>query len=86
MVVVFTVIYQYPNLLEGADSVGRQLRGDKECNEGSGITNSDRVWRNMVPESDARSVLPPVSGNILSEPLNLFVTKLGMVVHGRGLE
>ena len=30
MVVVFTVIYQYPNLLEGADSVGGQLHGDNE--------------------------------------------------------
>ena len=44
----------YPNLSEGADRVGGQLRGDKEC-PFSGVTNSGRVWR-RVPESDARSV------------------------------
>ena len=47
--------YWYPNLSEGADRVGRQLRGDKECSF-SGVTNSGRVWR-KVKESDARSVL-----------------------------
>ncbi len=46
--------YQYPNLSEGADRVGGQLRGDKEC-PFSGITKSGRVWR-KIPESDARSV------------------------------
>ena len=46
--------YQYRNLSEGADRVGRQLRGDKEC-PFSGVTKSGRVWR-KVPESDARSV------------------------------
>ena len=46
--------YQYPNLSEGADRVGGQLRGDKEC-PFSDVTKSDRVWR-KVPESDARSV------------------------------
>ena len=46
--------YQYPNLSEDTDSVGGQLRGDKEC-PFSGITKSGRVWR-MVPESDAWSV------------------------------
>ena len=46
--------YQYPNLSEGADRVGGQLRGDKEC-PFSGVTKSARVWR-KVPESDARSV------------------------------
>ena len=46
--------YQYPNLSEGADRVGGQLRGDKEY-PFSGVTNSGRVWRE-VPESDARSV------------------------------
>ena len=45
--------YQYPNLSEGADRVGGQLRGDKEC-PFSGVTKSGRVWR-KVPESDARS-------------------------------
>ena len=47
--------YQYPNLSEGADRVGGQLRGDKEC-PFSGVTKSRRVWR-KVPESDARSVV-----------------------------
>ena len=45
---------QYPNLSEGADRVGGQLRGDKEC-PFSGVTNSGRVWRKVV-ESDARTV------------------------------
>ena len=47
--------YQYPNLSEGADRVGGQLRGDKEC-PFSGVSKSGRVWRN-VPESDTRSVV-----------------------------
>ena len=47
--------YQYPNLSEGADSIGGQLRGDKECPL-SRVTKSGRVWR-KVPESDARSVV-----------------------------
>ena len=46
--------YQYPNLSEGADRVGGQLRGDKEC-PFSGVTKSGRVWR-KVPESGVRSV------------------------------
>ena len=46
--------YIYPNLSEGADRVGGQLRGDKECLF-SGVTKSGRVWR-KVPESDTRSV------------------------------
>ena len=45
---------QYPNLSEGADRVGGQLRGDKEY-PFSGVTKSGRVWR-KVPESDAGSV------------------------------
>ena len=47
--------YQYPNLSEGADLAGGQLRGDKEC-PFSGVTKSGRVGR-KVPESDARCVL-----------------------------
>ena len=47
---------QYPDLSEGADRVGGQLRGDKEY-PFSGVTKSDRVWK-KVPESDARSVVP----------------------------
>ena len=45
--------YQYPNLLEGADRVGGQLRGDKEC-PFSGVTKSGWVWW-KVPESDAHA-------------------------------
>ena len=40
---------------EGADRVGGQLRGDKEC-PFSGVTKSGRVWR-KVPDSGARSVI-----------------------------
>ena len=46
--------YEYPSLSEGADRVGGQLRGDKEC-PFSGVTKSGRAWR-KVPENDARSV------------------------------
>ena len=46
--------YQYPNLSEGADRVGGQLRGDK-C-PFSGVIKSGGVWR-KVPESEARSVV-----------------------------
>ena len=42
------------SLSEGADRVGGQLCGDKEC-PFSGVTKSGRVWR-KVPESDDRSV------------------------------
>ena len=45
---------QYPNLSEGADRIGGQLRRYKEC-PFSGVTKSGGVWR-KVPESDARSV------------------------------
>ena len=47
--------YYYPNLSEGADRVGGQLLGDKEC-PFSGVTKLGRVWR-KVPESDVRSVV-----------------------------
>ena len=52
--------YQDSNLLEGADRVGGQLRGDKEC-PFSGVTKSGRVWR-KVPESGARSVPSSMQG------------------------
>ena len=51
---VSTVLLVSKGLLEGADCIGGQLHGDKECLF-SGITNSGRVWR-KVPESDAGSV------------------------------
>ena len=47
------------NLSEGADRVGGQLRGDKECPFG-GVTSSGRVWR-KVPESNARRVFPSLA-------------------------
>ena len=47
--------FQSPDLSEGTDRVGGQLRGDKEC-PFSGVTKSGRVWW-KVPESGARSVL-----------------------------
>ena len=40
--------------MEGADRVGGQLRGDKEC-PFNGVTKSGSVWR-KAPESNARSV------------------------------
>ena len=46
--------YQYPNLSEGANRVGGQLCGDKEC-PFSGVTKSGRVWWKVL-ESDARSL------------------------------
>jgi len=48
---------QYPNLSEGADRVGGELRRDKEC-PFSGVTKFGRVWR-KVPENCARSVCIP---------------------------
>ena len=57
-------------LLEGADRVGGQLRGDKEC-PFSGVTKSGRVWR-KVPESDARSVSLTL---LASEPIFVFPQK-----------
>ena len=46
--------YQYPDLSEGADRVGGQLRGDEEY-PFSGVTKSGRVLR-KAPKSDAGSV------------------------------
>ena len=45
--------YQYPNLSEGVDSVGGQLRGDKGC-PFSGVTN-------ILAESGQRLV---IGGNL----------------------
>ena len=51
----FHSLISTPNLLGGgADSVGGQLHGSKECLF-SGVTKSARVWR-KVPEGDAWSV------------------------------
>ena len=57
--------YQYLNLSEGADRVGGQLLGDKEC-PFSGVTKSGRVWW-KVPESDAQSVTALLSQVVLNE-------------------
>ena len=53
--------YLYPNLLEGSDCIGGQLRGDKEC-PFSGVTKSGRV-RRKVPECNAQSVVLWLSVN-----------------------
>ena len=37
--------YWHQDHSEGADRVGGQMRGDKECPAVSGVTNSSRVWR-----------------------------------------
>ena len=58
--------YQYRNPSEGADRVGGQLRGDKEC-PFNGATKSGRVWR-KVPESDALSVTEYPEAKILRVP------------------
>ena len=63
---VYVGAYQYPNLSEGADRVGGQLRGDKEC-PFSGVTKSGRVWR-KVPESDARSVGLECAHDLVGQP------------------
>ena len=55
-------------LSEGADRVGGQLRGDKEC-PFSGVTKSGRVSR-KAPESGARSVTESVF--LLRRDLPLF--------------
>ena len=43
-----------------ADSVGGQLRGDEE-RPFNGVTNSGRVWRKGMPESDA----PECAGKVV---------------------
>ena len=40
--VASTVTYEYPNLSEGAERVGGQLRGDEECLFG-GVTSCGRI-------------------------------------------
>ena len=52
---VASTVLSVPNLSEGADRVGGQLRGSEW--PFSGVTKSCRVWR-KVPENDARSVDP----------------------------
>ena len=50
----FTTESTQTGLSEGADRIGGQLRGGKECHF-SGVTRSGRVW-SKVPESDAGRV------------------------------
>ena len=59
------------HLSEGADRVGGQLRGDKEC-PFSGVTKSGRVWR-KVPESDARSLVPSIDRQLIIEAVRWLV-------------
>ena len=68
--------YQYPNLSEGADRVGGQLRGGKEC-PFSGVTKSGRVWR-KVPKSGVRSVYSALTEQALTHSFD------GEGVGGRG--
>ena len=49
-----STLLSVPKLSEGADRVGGQLRGDKEC-PFSGVTNSGTFWWKMQ-ERDAPSV------------------------------
>ena len=56
--------YQYPNLSEGIDHTGVQLRRDEEC-PFSGITKSGRVWRKVL-ENGAQSLY-----SIMTPTLNL---------------
>ena len=55
---VLPQLHQYPNLSEGADCIGGQLCGDKEC-PFSGVTKYGRVWRKVL-ESNAWSVVSPL--------------------------
>ena len=70
--------YQYPNFSEGADRVGGQLRGDKEC-PFSGVTKSGTVWR-KVPESDTRSVAGSLSVSVdpTTELSDRLATRVGV--------
>ena len=57
----------------GADSIGGQLREEKEC-PFSGVTYSGRVWR-KVSESDARSV------STTATPAEVLSTEASMSSH-----
>ena len=65
--------YQYPNLSEGTDRVGGQLRGDKEC-PFICVTKSGRIWR-MEPESDAPSVDTPPTACPATIPVQWLFSK-----------
>ena len=54
--------YEYPNFSEGADRVGGQLCGNKEC-PFSGVTTSGRVWKNL-PESGRLKCFPAPSSKL----------------------
>ena len=70
--------YQYPNLSEGADRIGGQLCGNKECLF-SDVTKSGRV-RRKVPESDAWSVGDPHSVQLGKATTTTTTTLLLMAV------
>ena len=50
--VASTVLLVSTQTFRRADSVGGQLRGDKECPSVAYVTSCGRVWR-KVPEGDA---------------------------------
>ena len=56
-----------PNLSGGADRVGGQLRGDKECPI-SGVPRSVRVWK-KVPESGVWIRVTRVEGSCSVTPI-----------------
>ena len=82
-----TQSYQYPNLLEGADCVGRQLHRDKEC-PFSGITKflERRCVTVSVSVSDCTMVsfsfsppplpTPPTSPDVFPSLLIVILTNL----------
>ena len=52
--------FQYPNLSEGADSVGGQLRGGEKC-AFSGVINFGRAWRNVKLQALVYDIVPPTT-------------------------
>ena len=59
MLYFISAVLLYPEFSKGADSVGGQLRGDKDC-PFSGVrtyvTDSGKVWRKVPESDDARRV------------------------------
>ena len=84
--------YQYPNILEGADRIGGQLRGDKECpfscvnqiwqssEEGVNVNEGKRCFGVWLP----RSALPYCFFHSPQKPYGLSGTVKGGWGSGRG--
>ena len=53
--------YQYPNISEGAEHVGGQLRGDKEC----GVTKSGSLEEDAGKRCSECAVMAEVGGRML---------------------